>query len=218
MTAARPSARWLSPLVAAGLAAALGGCISVLPKDKPVQLYRFGGDRVPGTQPAASPGPRFPVLQLTLGFDRAAATDRILTITGDQAAYVSTARWVTTAPALFETAVNHAFDGDSGPARLIARGEAVQPDYLLKLDVRTFEARYDNGQAAPPTAVVEVYAAMSKPGGRGLAGERIFLGSATADENTQGGIARAFDKAVSQALGALVPWVDARGGTAAAAG
>jgi cholesterol transport system auxiliary component len=92
----------------------------------------------------------------------------------------------------------------------MARGEAVRPDYFLKLDVRTFEARYVNGQGAAPTIVVEVYAALSRPSDRSLTGEHTFTVSVPASENRVSAIAAAFDQAVGQVLGQLVKWVDSQ--------
>ena len=88
------------------------------------------------------------MLLTATGFDRAAAGDRILTVTGTQAAYIKDARWVTSSVSLFDSALQRAFDADKGPARLVDRAEIVHADYVLKLDVRTFEARYNHGQVA----------------------------------------------------------------------
>ncbi len=200
--------RVLAPLFAAWL---LAGCISVFPKETPAQLYRFGGTTTPGAQPAASSAPKFAVQRLVTSFDRAASNDRILAITGEEAAYLKGVRWVTTAPAMFDAAVTRAFDSDTGPALLVSWGEAVRPEYLLKIDVRTFEVRYDHGVNAPPTILVEFYAALSVPGAKVLAGERTFSAAVPATENRGYAIAAAFDQAVGQTVGKLVTWVDAKG-------
>ena len=195
-------------LVAA--ASMLAGCISLFPKTDPAQLYRFGAT-TPQLQENASAEPRFGVLLMTTGFDRAAASDRILTVTGTQAAYIKGARWVTSPVGLFDSALQRAFDADQGPARLVDRAEIARTDYLLKLDVRTFEARYDNGQAATPTIVVDVHAALNRTRDRIVVGDRSFKATVTAGDNRVGAIAQAFDQAVAKVLGELVAWVDARG-------
>ena len=121
---------------------------------------------------------------------------------------------MTSAGTLFDAAVTRAFDADAGPSRLIPRGEAVRSDYLLKLDVRTFEAHYDHGQQAPPTVVVEVYAGLIKRSRELTAAppaERIFQASVPASENRAGAIAQAYDAAVAKVLADLVVWVDAKG-------
>ena len=201
--------RILALVAAVGAAASLAGCISVLPKTKPAQLYSFGGAIAPTATPA--PGPRFSIEVAPISFDRAAVGDRILTTTGNQAAYIKGSRWDVGAQYLFESALTNAFAADGGPARLMARGEAVRADYVLKLEVRTFEARYLQGQGAAPTVVVRVYAALAKTGDRALAGERLFTASVPAAENRAGAIATAFDQAVTQTLGQLAKWADTRG-------
>ncbi len=191
-------------------ASVLAGCISLFPKTDPAQLYRFG-TTTPPLQEIASGEPSFGVLLVATGFDRAAASDRILTVTGTQAAYIKDARWVTTSVALFDSAVQRAFDADQGPARLVDRAAIARIDYVLKLDVRTFEARYDRGQAVAPTIVVEVHAALDRTHDRTVVGDRSFKASVTASENRVGAIAEAFDQAVASVLGEMVSWVDARG-------
>lgn len=196
-----------SLLVAASAALLLAGCVTLLPKETPAQLYRFGGSLTPVQRPAGAPS--FAVMQQMITFAQPAASDQILAITGQEAAYLKGVRWVTGASTLFEQAVSNAFDADSGPARLLARGEPVKPDYLLKIDVRVFEARYTDGEALPPTATVQVYAALSAD--RQLVSEHIFSASVKASENRGGAIAAAFDQADNEVLGQLVKWVEARG-------
>ncbi|MEO8926874.1 MAG: ABC-type transport auxiliary lipoprotein family protein [Caulobacteraceae bacterium] len=210
MTIVRPLTRGLAVALAGALAA---GCISLLPKQKPAQLYRFGVSAPPAAQ-AAPAAARFSVQAVPAGFERAAAGDAILTMTGDEAAYIAGSRWVTSASSLFDAAVTGAFDAAGGAARLIPRGEAVRSDYSLKLDVRAFEARYDHGTSAPPTVVVELYAGLVKRSTDTLPAEpaeRIFQARVTASENRAGAIAQAFDSAVAKVLGDMVAWVDAKG-------
>ncbi len=188
----------------------LAGCISLFPKTDPAQLYRFGAT-TPESREVASGQPGFGVLLLATGFDRATAGDRILTVTGTQAAYIKDARWVTSSVALFDSALQRAFDADQGPARLVDHAGIAHSDYVLKLDVRTFEARYDRGQAVAPTIVVEVHAALDRTQDRIVAGDRSFKAAVTASENRVGAIAEAFDQAVAKVVGELVAWVNARG-------
>ncbi len=197
-------------LLVAGAISLLTGCISLFPQADPIQLYRFGTTSPP-VQEVASGEPGFGVLLSNTGFDRAAAGDRILTVTGTQAAYVKDARWVTSAVALFDSAVQNAFDADQGPVRLVAQGEIARADYVLKLDVRTFEAEYDKGQNSAPMIVVELHAALNRTHNQTVAGDHSFTAAVAARDNRVGAIADAFDQAVSQVLGELAAWVNARG-------
>ncbi len=194
----------------AAIVASLGGCISLLPKQKPAQLYRFGYSTPPAQAPPAAPS--FTVSQTPTSFDRASAGDLILTVTGDQAAYIAGSRWVTSANTLFDAAVTRAFDAAGGPARLVPHGEPVRADYALKLDVRRFEARYEHGQQAPPTVAVEVYVALvDRTLDTRAAKSRIFAATAPASENRASAIAGAYDEALDKVLNDIVAWVGAKG-------
>lgn len=197
-------------LLLAGATSLLTGCISLFPKADPAQLYRFG-TTAPQVQATPSQEPGFGVLLSDTGFDRAAASDRILTVTGTQAAYIKGARWVTSAVDLFDSALQHAFDADQGPARLVARGDITKPDYVLKLDVRMFEARYENGQSAAPAIVVVVHAVLNSTSDQTIVGERNFKASVVASDNRVSAIVHAFDQVIAQILDRLVVWVNAQG-------
>src|SRR5271156_5705810 len=90
-----PGAARLTParlaLVPALLALSVGlaGCITLFPKAKPEQLYRFDAQ----IQPPQSGGRPFTVRNGAAEFDPASAGDRIMTINGDQVAYIADGRW-----------------------------------------------------------------------------------------------------------------------------
>ena len=194
--------------IVATLPVVLAACVTLLPKSQPAQLYRFGADQAAAASSAAR---LFSVRLAPVTFERASASDQILTVEADRTAYIAGARWVTSATSLFEAAVDQTFDVHTGGARLITRGETTRADYALKLDVRRFEARYDNGQGAAPTISVEVYAALDNLSDPTTARQRTFRASVPADDNRVGAIVRAFDKAVGSVLGDLATWTDARG-------
>ena len=77
--------------------------------------------------------------------------------------------------------------------------------------MRTFEARYDNGQNTAPTIAVVVHATLARTHDQMVVGDRSFKATVPASDNRVGAIAEAFDQAVAQVIGALVTWVDARG-------
>lgn len=194
-------------LALAGLSLALSGCITLLPKTKPVDLYRFGQ---PGAAEAlTAPQGSVSVLRTTSAFQRESAGDRLMTVTGGKVAYIADTRWAAPAVSLWDEAVLAAFDADPGPTRLVSRGEAGVADYILRLDVRNFEARYEHGPKAAPTVVVRVRAAISGRG-RPMAVEKIFESRATAPRNHVSDIVPAYDKAVASALKDIVAWTNAQ--------
>ena len=197
-------ARW----AALAAVAALGACISLLPKATPTQLYRF--DAATQSMPAASGGPPIAVRAAMIEFDPAAAGDRILTVDGDQVAYVQDGRWALPASQLFQQALTHGFHASG--LRLVDVGEASQAKLRLRLQVTHFETRYLSGPKAAPTVVVTVRATLDGANGA-LIAEQPFEASVPAGDNRLGAIVEAYDQAVSKVIGALVAWVGQSGTT-----
>jgi cholesterol transport system auxiliary component len=182
---------------------ALAGCVSLLPKATPAQLYRFG-------YPEAAAAAAGPTAQAVLGrgqvsFVAAASTDRILTVDGDSAAYIAGARWISSAPTLFDEALTRAFQAPGAPA-MAPRGAVGHSAYVLNLDVQTFEARYDQGAAAAPEAVVQIRAMLIRDDTRAVVADQLITANARAGDNRIGPIVAAYDAAVKDALGKLVTW------------
>ena len=197
----------LLKLAGAGvLALSLAGCISLLPKSKPAQLYRFGG---PVAAAKAPPGAAaIGVFSGGGEFQEEAVSDRILTVTGDHAAYIAEARWAAPAQVLFNQAVATAFETSGGHVRLVPRGAPAPTDYVLRLDVRNFEARYEAGPGAAPTVVVRVHDALTRDRNRSLVSEQVFESRVPAGDNRVSAIVAAFDKAVGDVLTQLVSWTN----------
>lgn len=200
-----PFSRPLRFAAVAALAVSLSACISLFPKSEPAQLYRFDGRPLTAEESAPRPSAKVGVLRTGGSFVRAAAGDRILTVTGAQAAYIAESRWVAPAVTLFEEAVGRAFDVNPGAARLVSRGESARADYALRIDVTRFEAVYDQGPEAAPMIVVAVRASITKPD-RTLADANLIEAQVRAGDNRVSAIVAAFDQAVGDVLGRLVAW------------
>ena len=186
-------------LAALALPLLLGGCISLFPRDKPVQMYRFG-DRIPAP---ASPSAPVMVLKGATVFPPAAAGDRILTVNGAESAYIGGARWVAPASVLFDELLLKAFDAPGAP-RLVERGEPLSAVSTLRIDVRAFEVRYPG-----PETVVQVRATLIRNQDRALIAEKMFEQKVAASDNRQGAIVAAFDQAAGQAAAGVRDWTAA---------
>jgi cholesterol transport system auxiliary component len=192
-------------------AAALSGCITLLPKSKPAQLYRFDGRAaLAALKPTEDqPAARRVGLSRTAGsFAFAAAGDRILTVTGSQVAYVAGSRWSGPASLLLDEAIINAFSVNGGPAKLVSRGEPARAAYTLRLDVGRFEANYDQGANAPPRVTIETHAELVRSSDRAVVGDKIFRAEVRASDNRVSAIVSAFDKAVGVVLVDLVAWTN----------
>lgn len=192
---------------AALLALSLSACISLFPKAKPSQLYRFDGTPPSAEQSAGRPSARYGVVKTGGTFVSAASGDRILSVTGSQAAYIAESRWVSPAVTLFDEALARAFDVNAGAARLVTRGEAARADYALRVDVTRFETVYDQGPKAAPMVVVALRLSLTKSD-RTLVASDLIEAQARAGDNRVSAIVEAYDKAVGEALNGLVAWTN----------
>ena len=193
---------------AALLALALGGCALMgLGGGKPAQLYSFAAPPA-AAQPA--PARSVSVYRATSLFQREAAGDRILAITGDQASYIAESRWVAPAQVLFDQAVLQAFDTAPGRVRLVSRGEGGKTSATLRLDVRNFETRYDDGAGAAPTVLVRIRASLAKDQATGPATDQLFEARVAAGDNRVGAIVTAYQQALAKVLDEIVAWTNAQ--------
>jgi len=188
----------------AALALGLTGCISLLPKSAPASLYRFGV-----TPAAAEPArPNAVGVFRAMGqFQREAAGDQMLTVTGERVAYIAESRWVAPAEVLFDEAVANAFEAAPGPVRLVSRGQAAHSDYALRLDVRNFEADYGGGGEAP-TVTIRIRAVLTRDQSRTAVAEQLFEARAPASENRVSAIVAAYDQALGQVLVQITAWAN----------
>ena len=199
----------LRSLTIAVSAVALTGCISLFPKSKPAGLYRFGHVAVESSRPASEKS--FGVYKTPTVFTRAAMSDRLLSVTNGEAAYISGARWVSPAVVLFDEAVARAFEAENSRARLVTRGEAVKASMALRLEVRSFETDYVNGPKAAPEVLVEIRAVTTRSNDRVLLGDKVFVARVKAADNRLSAIVPAYDQAVTQVLSEIVTWVGEAG-------
>lgn len=183
--------------------AALSGC-AVLRSPKPAPLFRFGQSAAPGAAAAADEVAT--VLYSGTTFPKGAASDGIFTTNGVEVSYIGGSRWAAPAMTLFEEAVLRAFQGSS--IRLVRRGAPVRADATMRIEVRTFEARYVAPET-PPTVVVETRALLTPTAGNATTLDAVFDAQQPTSENRVAAIAAAFDAATADVLGRTVAWARA---------
>jgi cholesterol transport system auxiliary component len=183
----------------------LAACGGLLGGGGRADLYRFGSVATPDPPPSApatfAEGSR-PALLLYPGasFERAIEGDRILTVTGAQAAYVAEARWVAPASDLFDAVVSRTFEQRTPAARVVRLRGAPLPDYAIGIDVRRFEADYVGGALAPPEIVVEARLRLMRWSDRAFVDEWPIQVREPAAENRLQSIVDAFDRATAVAV------------------
>lgn len=192
--------------LAAAVCLVLGGCVSLWPKAKPVQLYRFSA-AAPAVSTAAAPTrPALTIARGNIDFDSAAATDRILTMQGSDAAYIAGGRWVSPAPVLFQEALMRAFQTAPSAPRLVDRSGVGRASLMLNLDVQAFEARYDHGRGEAPLIAVQVRAVLLGREDGQAVGEKTFTAEVRASDNRIGAIVDAYDQALGALFTDLIDW------------
>jgi len=191
---------------ASGLAALVGAC-ALLSSPDPVQLYRFGSDAdaSPASPTAGSP---MPVLLRPLNFPEASKGDRILGVTGFEAAYIKGARWVSPAEDLYEQSLEAAFASQATRVRMIGLREASTAVRTLDIDIQAFEARYAAPGAAPEV-VITARARILRYPERTVVTEKAFTVRQPAAENRISAIVEAFDTASRELNSQLVSWTEA---------
>ena len=142
-------------------------------------------------------------------FPEAARGDRILAVTGAEAAYIKGARWVSPAETLFEEALRNAFL-DGGTCTVLSSGPLSRNGLLLSVDVRRFEAAYAAPGAVPDANIV-VLLRLFRMSDRSLVVEDRITVRESAGENRQSAIVAAFDRATAEASRQIVLWTDQQG-------
>ena len=185
----------------------LGEVISPPP---PPQIYVL--------QPAiqsSQQGQRLPI-QLTVAVpDAPASIDTIriaLNPTPSTMDYYADAAWADRAPVLIQSLLIQAFEAANRVA--VARDtDGILADYLLRTELREFQARYSGGvapnpdqPASPPEISVRLDARLVAVSERRVVRNTSVSYSAQARTNEMNGIVAAFNEALGGALAEIVNW------------
>jgi cholesterol transport system auxiliary component len=210
-------------LVAAGLI--LSACVTLLPEEKPAQLYRFGYDPaaiVPDTKAAkpknlinpllpaeseafevADPD-RFQVYLSGIEFPTEASSDRLMTVEGSEVSFIAHARWAAPAPDMFRDAVSEGFDRSGGQIHLSSQIRGAST-YRLEMKVRRFEVVYSRKK---PVVSVGLDASITRVNDRKLIAKRYITTDVGVQKSDVSLIVSAFEKATSQVVYALVKFTE----------
>ncbi len=192
--------------VAAALALfAAPGCISVLPETEPDTLYRLATTDLRGTGPDQGAAT---VIVGRFAAPRGLAGDRIAIQRGEQIAYMAGAAWLSPAPDMLHTAVLDAFHSVAPAVAPAEATDGVRARFALDLQLRHFEAVYDNGDGSAPLTRVGVRARLIDRDTRALIGARTFEVEPRASENRQSAIVSSFSRGSTTVARQLAEWVE----------
>jgi cholesterol transport system auxiliary component len=189
--------------LAGALAGALGACEGMVPGRGPLpDLYRLTPK---STFAADLPTVEWQLLLESPLTNASIDTTRIgLQRSSTSVEYYARASWSDRAPQMIQTLMIESFENSE---RIIAVGRdsvALRADYILKTDLREFQAEYMGGPN--PRVHVTMIARLVKMPRRAIIGADKFEAVIEARADTMAGIIAAFDLALGKVLKRLVEW------------
>ncbi len=185
------------------LAGALAACELAVPGQGPLpDLYRL--------TPQSTFAPDLPTVEWQLLLERPLTnasidTTRIgLQRSSTSVEYYARANWSDRAPQMIQTLMVESFENSD---RIVAVGRdsvALRADYILKSDLREFQAEYRDGPN--PRVHVAIIARVVKMPRRSIIGSKKFETIIDAEADTMAAIIEAFDEALGKVLKRLVEW------------
>lgn len=188
------------------MASGLGGCSVFLPqslREPAPKLYQLSSPKFPG---AAQPRVERQLVVDAPITERALDTDRIaLKPTALEIEYYAASRWADRAPALVQAVLVEAFENANALAAVGRPSLGLVPDFVLRSELRDFEAVYAKLGTAPEVRV-RWTAKLIRQGDLKVVAARSFEGRAAARQDGVPYAVEAFDRALAQVVTEAVPW------------
>jgi cholesterol transport system auxiliary component len=197
------SARSLKLALVALTALSASACVSLLPESEPNAVYRLSSP-----EPREMTGGDWTLVRVDpLQAPRGLAGDDVaLLMEGRHLAYMQGAQWISPTPRIMQNLVIDTFNAHGSQLAPVRPEDGVRAEYELRLDLREFEAAYDQGAGQAPTVRVRIAARLISADGRDLVGGQVFTAHARASANRSRAIIDAFDQAAGQATRDLATW------------
>jgi cholesterol transport system auxiliary component len=199
MPAARISRRWL----AGAMALLSTGCASLLGLSPSPHLYRVTPKSIyPANLPHLATQILVDVPLAPAGLDspRIALSRSALSID-----YFADSEWTERVPLLIQTALLESFENSGAITAIDRESIGLRADFILKTEIRHFEAFYDSPNAAPEVWVAMI-ARLVNPTGRNIVAHASFERRERAAANDMGHVVLAFDDALGAVMGDIVVW------------
>jgi len=179
----------------------LGGCTSLL-TGKDAELYDLNAvkrfDAAPETTGRLLV--EEPIAKRALDTDRMAVRPR-----PQEYQYLADARFADRVPALFQSLIVESFENSGALATVARTSLGVQGDYVLKAEIRAFEAEFFSDEDRP-TVTARISVALVKLPQLTIVASRSFEASAKADGNDTAQIVSTYDMAAQNLIREIVGW------------
>jgi len=199
-----PSAGGLTRrLVPSVLILALAGCSGLFGGGAPANLYRVAPkSSFPLNLPHRSVQLLIDVPLSPAGLDssRIALTRSPVSID-----YFADSEWTERAPLLVQTALLESFENSRAINAIDRESVGLDADFILKTEIRHFEAVYDSPGAAPEIWV-SIHVRLVKPSARDIVAQTAFERRQRASTNDVPSIVWAFDEALGSVMKDIVVW------------
>ena len=199
----RPAARLSRRFVPSILILTLAGCSSLLGGGEPAHLYRL--------TPKSTYPPNLPHRTVQLLVDEPLAPagldkSRIaLSRSPVSIDYFADSEWTDRAPLLVQTAILQSFENSRAVTAIDRESVGLRADFILKTELRHFEAVYDSSEG-PPEIWVAVNVRLVNPSSREVVAQTSFERRRRASANDVPSVVSAFDEALGGVMKDIVVW------------
>jgi len=185
------------------MALAVTGCASLLGLGPAPHLYRVTPK---STYPANLPHPSVQILVDVPLAPAGLDTTRIaLSHSAVSIDYFADSEWTDRLPQLVQTALLESFENSRAITAIDRESIGLRADFILKTEIRHFEALYDSPNG-PPVVWVAIITRLVAPSGREIVAQSSFERREQASANEIPRIVVAFDEALGAVINDIVVW------------
>jgi len=119
--------------------------------------------------------------------------------------YFADSEWTDRAPLLVQTAILQSFENSRAVTAIDRESVGLRADFILKTELRHFEAVYDSSEG-PPEIWVAVNLRLVNPSSREVVAQTSFERRRRASANDVPSVVSAFDEALGGVMKDIVVW------------
>jgi cholesterol transport system auxiliary component len=191
------------------LSASLSACVSVLPDPAPApSVYRLASNSNTVAAAAHAEIVRIDRPSSTQIFN---SSDIVVTEDDQKLSAVAQAKWSETTPIMIQNAMIDALEGSSQFVGLVPTSGA-RTETRLHLDIKNFEANFDNGLESAPLAIVDYRVTYARADDRKLLGTHSVRKTVRAQSINVSSIVAAIEDANDAAMLDIVSWLESQKG------